>query len=128
MAWITKDQVKAMTPKLKAIAQKYGMKIRVGGSNSCSLKVTLVSGEIDLVSLSNPKLKDYELRGADINMYHFDKRFSGVASQFLSELEQAMKADGWYDNTDIQSDYVDIAWYIAVKVGTWEKPYTVNQK
>jgi hypothetical protein len=34
--------------------------------------------------------------------------------------------DGNYDNSDIQSDYFSVGWYIDVNVGKWDKPYTVE--
>jgi hypothetical protein len=31
--------------------------------------------------------------------------------------------DGNHDNSDIQSDYFDVGWYISINVGRWDKPY-----
>ena len=47
----------------------------------------------------------------------------GEAQEFLEELIAAMKGTGWYNNTDAQIDYFDIAYYLDINVGQWNKPY-----
>jgi hypothetical protein len=32
---------------------------------------------------------------------------------------------GNHNNSDIQSDYFDVGWYVSIKVGEWDKPYQV---
>jgi hypothetical protein len=29
----------------------------------------------------------------------------------------------WYDNSDAQTDYFEMAYYIEVNIGKWDKPY-----
>lgn len=31
--------------------------------------------------------------------------------------------DGNHDNSDIQTDYFDVGWYVDVNVGRWDKPF-----
>jgi hypothetical protein len=33
---------------------------------------------------------------------------------------------GNHDNSDSQTDYFDVGWYVDVKVGKWNKPYIVE--
>ncbi len=28
-----------------------------------------------------------------------------------------------YDNSDIMTDYFDVAWYVDINIGKWNKPY-----
>ena len=50
---------------------------------------------------------------------------TGIAGQFLNELVAAMKGTKWYNNTDAQIDYFDIAYYVYINIGQWDKEYKV---
>jgi len=43
-------------------------------------------------------------------------------------LIDAMKGNKWYDRSDIQTDYFDIAYYIDINVGQWNKDYILEKK
>ena len=58
-----------------------------------------------------------------VNTYHIDKFHKGVAAEFLNELVAAMKGMKWYNNTNAMIDYFDIAYYVYINIGTWDKPY-----
>ena len=60
-----------------------------------------------------------------VNEYHYEKHFDGEALAFLSELMPAMNV-GNHDNSDIQSDYFDVSWYVDVNIGAWNKPYILE--
>jgi hypothetical protein len=64
---------------------------------------------------------------SQVNTYHVDKFYSGVTADFLNELVAAMKGvtsrGEWYDKTDIMTDYFDIAYYVNVNVGKFDKGY-----
>jgi hypothetical protein len=34
-----------------------------------------------------------------------------------------MKGDGWFNHSDIQTDYFHLAFYLSINVGQWNKPY-----
>jgi hypothetical protein len=55
------------------------------------------------------------------------KFYRGVTANFLNELVAAMKGvtsrGEWYDRTDIMTDYFDIAYYVNVNVGKFDKGY-----
>jgi hypothetical protein len=59
----------------------------------------------------------------DVNPYWFQEHFSGKAKAFLTEVFAGMKSAGWYDRSDVQTDYFDTAYYVDVNVGAWDKPY-----
>jgi hypothetical protein len=60
-----------------------------------------------------------------VNPYHYQNHFSGTAKKFLNEVMAAMNA-GNHDNSDIQTDYFDVGWYVDVNIGQWNKPYEVK--
>ena len=67
------------------------------------------------------------LHHSQVNTYHIDKFYNGVTADFLNELVAAMKGKTsrgeWYNKTDIMIDYFDIAYYVNVNVGKFDKGY-----
>ena len=33
-----------------------------------------------------------------------------------------------HNNSDVQTDYFDVGWYIEINVGDWEKPYKLTKE
>lgn len=139
MAYITKDEVKAKTVKLKEVAKKYGCKIRVSGSNSSTLKVNVYESKVDPTEDAvygaaradgrtlfteeeyRKEAKERFQKGWDINVYWVDTNYTGKTKEFVNELLAIMKED-WYDHSDAMTDYFSTAWYNKITFGTWEKP------
>ena len=135
MAYITKEQVQAKAIKLKQIAKQYGIKLSVSGSNSSTIKVTIQEGKIDFFAnhyemLHNEqdlfvfKGDSKEVRCLQVNHYYLDKSFSGVALECLEKIKEVLYEDHW-DESDVQSDYFNCSWYIAIHIGRYDKPYKV---
>jgi hypothetical protein len=64
-------------------------------------------------------------RSLDVNPYWYQEHFDGKAKSFLKEVLAAMNS-GNHNNSDVQSDYFDVGWYVDVNIGSWNKPYTVE--
>lgn len=60
----------------------------------------------------------------DVNPYHFQDHFTGMAKAFLLKAYNAMM-DGNHDNSDSQTDYFDVGWYIDINIGKWDTPYAL---
>ena len=112
MAYISQDDKAKRAPGIKAVLKKYGMKGTIGIRNHSELVVNIQSGAIDFG-------KDY----IQVNYYHIDRNYSEAAAAFLHELVDAMKGDRWYNHSDTQTDYFDVAFYLSINVGNWNKPY-----
>ena len=37
-----------------------------------------------------------------------------------------MQGTIYYDRSDIQTDYFDVAYYISIHIGKWDKPYILH--
>jgi hypothetical protein len=61
----------------------------------------------------------------DVNPYWYHDHFDGKARKFLDEALRVLNT-GNHDNSDSQTDYFDVGWYVDVKVGKWNKPYIVE--
>lgn len=137
MAYVSQELKAKLAPTIKAICKKYGVKASLAVRNHSTLCLNIKSGKVDFVESFN-RLGEEELRPSynqfrpvtngciDVNPYHYKSHFDGKALKFLSEVIPAMNT-GNHDNSDIQTDYFDIGWYIDVNIGKWNKPYTVEK-
>ena len=132
MAFVSQGMKKELAPNIKAVLKKYGMKGSISINNHSSLVVTLQQGPLDFSGVdARGERIFYEATDggfySQVNTYHVDKFYSGVTADFLNELVAAMKGKTsrgeWYDRTDIMTDYFDIAYYVNVNVGKWNKGY-----
>ena len=130
MAYMSQERKAQLAPAIKAICKKYGVKASLSVSNHQVLCLNIKSGKIDFINdynqangtrLQNPA-KDY----IQVNPYWYRDHFGGEAYHFLSEVMPAMNA-GNHDNSDIQSDYFDVGWYVDVNIGRWNKPYELTK-
>lgn len=137
MAYISKEQVQEKRGLISALCKKYGITATVSGSNSSTLTVTIRKGWIDFLGNYVDTVKSIIAQDGrhidlaqqrknsgyfQVNHYYLDRQFSGIALDFMTDLLAIMKI-GHYDNSDIMTDYFDIAWYIGINVGEWNKPY-----
>jgi hypothetical protein len=131
MAYISKEQVQEKTIKLKALNKEYGIKASFSGSNSSSLNLTIHSGSIDFFEYLAPEIKrqcieeEFDLQ---LNHYYLKDWFKdSKAKEYLLKAYSIM-LEGHYNNSDIQTDYFDVAWYNHMQIGRWNKPYEVINK
>jgi len=128
MAYVSQDLKSKLTPKIKAICKKYGVKASIAVRNHMTLVLNVKSGKIDFITDygDTPESRaDAKKFGIQVNPYHYKSHFVGNAKNFLSEVIPALN-NGNHDNSDIQTDYFDVGWYVDVNIGKWNKPYTVE--
>jgi len=135
MAYVSQELKSKLSPAIKAVCKKYGIRASIAVRSHMTLCLNVKSGAIDFIGNSN------RVCGADfyqvargfksnttgydqINPYHFQNHYDGDARAFLTEVLAVMN-DGNWDKSDIQSDYFNVGWYVDVNIGTWNKPYTV---
>lgn len=135
MAYVSQELKSKLSPAIKAVCKKYGVKASIAVRNHMTLCLNIKSGSIDFIGNSNrvcgadfyqvargfkPNTTGYD----QVNPYHFQSHYDGDAKAFLSEVLAVMN-DGNWDKSDIQSDYFNVGWYVDVNIGSWNKPYTV---
>lgn len=42
---------------------------------------------------------------------------------FLRKVVAIAEGQGWYDNSDLMTDYFNVAYYINISIGAWDKPF-----
>ena len=127
MAYMSQERKSEIAPVVKAICKKYGVKASLAVRNHSTLCLNIKQGPIDFIGnyVKTTGTTDTwvtEKKSIDVNTYWYHDHFSGQAKHFLSEVITAMHV-GNHDNSDIQTDYFDVGWYVDVNIGRWDKPY-----
>jgi len=140
MAYMSQERKAKLAPAIKAVLKKYNVKGSLSVNNHSTLVLTLKSGSIDFIenfiktdadSNIGRKMEQSQIdyirknQSLDVNVYWYKEHFSGKALAFLSEIIPLMN-NGNHDNSDVQTDYFDVGWYVDVNIGRWNKPYTVE--
>lgn len=110
MAYITAEKTRLIKKNLMKAYPEFKFSVR--NQHFTSVNVTILSGPVRFMNA---------LQG-QINEFHLD--------QYLhSDILEGMKAiinEGNHDNSDIQSDYFDVGWYVNMSMGSWDKNYEVT--
>ena len=119
MAYMSQEKKKELAVGIKAVLKKYKIKGTIAVNNHSTLVVNLKSGVIDFKAQN----EHYQ-----VNTYHIESQWTGVAKDFLLELLDAMQGEGtgWFDKSDIMTDYFHTAWYNDINIGKWNKAYEVT--
>jgi hypothetical protein len=132
MAYMNQEKKARIAAKLKPILKKYAVKGSLSVRNHSTILLTVKSGQIDFHSDYGRMPGDmgaYADRNTDIqvNPYWFHEHFEGASKEFLAEVFPVLKSADWYDESDAQTDYFNTAYYVAVNIGKWDKPYTLEK-
>jgi hypothetical protein len=137
MAYMNQERKQKIAQALKPVLAKYGVKGTLSVRNHLAICLTLKSGPIDFIANSNRVcgndfyqvargFKPNDTGYDQVNPYHFQNHYDGVAKEFLTEALKALKAADYYDRSDAMTDYFDTAYYYDLNIGRWDKPYVVT--
>lgn len=134
---MNQERKQKIAQTLKPILAKYKVKGSLRVRSHMTIVLTLKSGAIDFIGNSNrvcgndfyqvsrgfkPNTNGYD----QVNPYHFQSHYDGVAKEFLTEALKALKSADWYDESDAMTDYFNTAYYVDVNIGNWDKPYILE--
>ena len=122
MAYYNQAMKKEAAPKIKALLKEYGMKGSLSVRNHSTVVLTLSEGPLDFGQNDNEYSRGY----LDVNVYWIDEHYTGTAREFLKRA-YAILMQGNHNNSDIQTDYFDVGWYVDIHVGRWNKPYVMSR-
>ena len=125
MAYMNQEMKATIAKNLKPVLKKFGVKGTLSVSNHSTIVLTLKSGKVDFFADYGDS-EDARKFGIDVNPYWFHEHFTGKSKQFLTEAFRALKSANWYDESDIQTDYFNTAYYFRINVGKWNKPYIME--
>jgi hypothetical protein len=118
MAYFSQEMKKAIAPKIKEILKKYDMKGSLRVRDHSAVVFTAKSGPInfDQSESSSKKITVIPVR--------IESDFSGKARDFLNEIYTVLSL-GNHNNSDVQTDYFDVGWYVDIQIGDWGKEYVL---
>ena len=141
MAYFNQERKAQKAPAIKAILKKYGVKGSLAVRNHSTFVLNIKSGKIDFIEnfietdtkvVHGKKMSQEQIeyirknRSLDVNVYWYKEHFNGKALSFLKEVITTMNG-GNHDNSDVQTDYFDVGWYVDVNIGNWNKPYVLEK-
>ena len=130
MAYYNQSRKKEVAPKVKALLKKYGLKGTLSVDHHTTVVLTISSGDLDFIGNFNETVRVPRgdlpiINYVSVNPYHYTSHFSGECLTFLAEVMEVLN-EGNHDNSDIQSDFFDVGWYVDINLGKWNKPYIFN--
>ena len=122
MAYVSQEMKKELAPAIKAVLKKYRMKGSIAVNNHSTLEVNLSEGYVDCIS-KGERILGLGGVSKNVNVYHIDEWYEGVAKNFLNELLNAMKGPKYFNNDDAMTDYFSRSHYTDINVGKWNKEF-----
>ena len=122
MAYVSQEMKKELAPAIKAVLKKYRMKGSIAVNNHSTLEVNLSEGYVDCIS-KGERILGLGGVSKNVNVYHIDEWYEGVAKNFLNELLDAMKGPKYFNNDDAMTDYFSRSHYTDINVGKWNKEF-----
>ena len=132
MAYMDQRQKAFLSPAIKAVLKKYGMKGSIGVRHHSTLICNVTSGPLDVIgnmyelAITKPDshYNRYPTKPTHIqvNPYWIGNHYTGTVCEFIQALKDAMDV-GNHNRSDYQTDYHDVGWYIDINIGQWDKPF-----
>lgn len=134
---MSQEKKKAIAPKIQKLAKAYGVKCSLAVQHHSTIIMNIRSGKLDFIENYNENIREankfklYEqgrmTQESDgyiqVMSLSLDDRFSGKCLSFLEQANEILYGAGYYNNTDSQIDYFDVAYYVRINIGSWNKPY-----
>lgn len=133
MAWMNQERKKLLVEGAKKALDKYKIKATFKVRSHSTIVVNIKSGTLDFIENYNKTVSKRGEGGRvaidylQVNPYWYHDHFSGECKDFMFMLFDALNT-GNHDNSDIQTDYFDVGWYVEVNIGSFQKPYIVVGK
>ena len=128
MAHMTQDQKKIIQPQIKALAKKYGVNFTLAVDHHSAIVLNIRSGWLDfLENYQNTRKRDYDIHERGYLNLSFKRKvednFTGDCQAFLMGAMDILYSMNYYNNSDCYRDYFDVAYYVDINIGKWDKPY-----
>jgi len=126
MAYVSQEKKKQLSPAIKAVLKKYGMKGSIAVRHHSSLVVNIKSGKLDV--LGSLPISEYGPRDyVQVNTYWIEENYEDAeVVAFLTELKDAMEGPDFFNHDDSMTDYFHRSHYIDINVGQFNKPYILE--
>lgn len=127
MAYVSKETKAIIANNIKPILKKYGLKATLRVDHSTKIILTIRSGKLDLMGNYVDRW-GYNRPYFGVNTYNIKGDFTDKnIVECFEQLHKAILSAGYFDHSDIMTDYVNVAYYYEIKVGEYNKPYILTQ-
>jgi hypothetical protein len=117
MAYITTEEVKEKRDLIKkAFPAKEGWKFSVTREHHSSIVISL---------MQYPDSYNFGQSYQQINHYHLDNCGLGDDEKEVLKKVNEIAHIGWWDKSDIMTDYFNTAFYVNLQIAKWDRPATV---
>ena len=119
MAYINAESTKAIRENLKKAFPS--IKFSVKNQHHSTVAISIMASSLELNAHTLEAIKNYG--NASVSPYWLDQ------SDYCQETKETLMAifdianKGNHNNSDSQSDYFDVGWYVNLEFGQWNKPY-----
>ena len=126
---------KGIAPKIQKLAKEYGVKCSLAVRHHSTIVLNINSGQLDFIGCYNEQVREHNKYDPDIlrhesdgsyiqvNDYYLERTFIGECLAFLEQAKAILYGEGYYNRSDSQTDYFDVAYYVRINIGRWNKPY-----
>lgn len=128
MAHMTQEKKKLIAAQLKEIIPgtwKYSVSVR----DHSTIVLTIASAPVDLLGIIRANGAHESVRTyAQLSNHWLIENFKGNAEMqaLFKQILSALKGPGFYDKTDIRTDYFDVSHYIRINIGKYDKPFEIK--
>ncbi len=135
MAYMSQKKKKEIATLLKkefGTAKQRGFKYTLAVLNRSTIVMNISAGYVDFIGnymenatgmeLENLKENNTIVDYISVNTPWINDRYTGQVRDILTRALKCLNT-GNHDNSDIQTDYFDVGWYIDINIGKWNKPY-----
>lgn len=116
MAYVPQARKALIAAELKKVVPadwKYSLAVR----NHSTIVFTLRQGPIELPANISP------YRPEHLAEYNVSAETMAIFVAIFDALNLRGTEGANYDNSDVQTDYFDVGWYVDVNIGRWDSPY-----
>lgn len=129
---MNQDKKRVIKAALDPIAKRYGIKYSLRVRDHMAIVCTISAAPVDFIgNFAAVTGEKFKINGApldhiSINPYWFEEHFTGKPREIIGQLVEAIKAAGYYDNSNAQIDYFDTAYYFDIHIGRYDKPFKLT--
>lgn len=136
MAYMSQDTKKSIAPKIQKLAKEYGIKCTLALQHHSTIILNINSGKLDFIENYNAQIREANKTNLfdhgrlasesdghiQIISQNLEYRFTGDCLAFLERASEILYSADYYNNSDSQIDYFDVAYYVKINIGRWDKP------
>ena len=139
MAYMTQEKKKQIAEELKTAGFNSfnGWKITLGVDNHSTIVCTVRQAPYNMFASIDGDVREQEyhrsMKATDggrywnVNHYHIGSHDEGKMKNDLDKINEILN-DGNWDESDVQTDYFNVGWYVNLSIGKWDKGFTVHPK